>query len=340
MGSTEAAVWTGTEAAELLRDPAVLDLLLDVPALVLDLRDDRSTPAPLGRVPCPVLGLVRSDATTQWAVDLEIAEGAADTQLLGDDADQAADVLVAAACRAPGAAALFVQVLRATATLPVELALTIESAAYSLLLTGPEFRGWLGERHLPRPAQEGETGVRVRREGARLELTLDRPSVHNAYDASMRDGLVEGLTLALLDPSVEQVVLRGSGPSFCSGGDLRDFGLASDLVRAHAVRVVRHPGALLHALAERTQVVVHGACVGAGVELPAFAGSVLAREDATFCLPELAMGTIPGAGGTVSLPRRIGAGRTLLLALSGISLPVEDALRWGLVDRRESDVSV
>jgi enoyl-CoA hydratase/carnithine racemase len=52
------------------------------------------------------------------------------------------------------------------------------------------------------------------------------------------------------------------------------------------------------------------------------------------------MGTIPGAGGTVSLPRRIGRQRTLLLALSGIPLPVVDALRWGLVDEVESAVSV
>lgn len=340
MGATEAVVWTGAEAAELLRDPAILDLLLDVPALVLDLRDDRSTPAPLGRVPCPVLGLVRSDASTDWAVDLAIAEDAADTRLLGDDAEQAAEVLISAARRSPAAAAVLVQVLRATAAWPVEHALMVESAAYSLLLTGPEFRSWLGERHLPRPAPDGETGVRVRREGPLLELMLDRPSVHNAYDASIRDGLVEGLTLAMLDPSVEQVVLRGSGPSFCSGGDLRDFGLANDLVRAHGVRMVRHPGALLHPLRAKTRAVVHGACIGAGVELPAFAGSVIAREGTTFCLPEIAMGTIPGAGGTVSLPRRIGAGRTLLLALSGITLTAEDALRWGLVDRCESDVSV
>jgi enoyl-CoA hydratase/carnithine racemase len=73
--------------------------------------------------------------------------------------------------------------------------------------------------------------------------------------------------------------------------------------------------------------------VGAGVELPAFAGTVVAAENATFRLPEVAMGLIPGAGGTVSLPRRIGRWRTLYLALSGLSLNAASALAWGLADR-------
>jgi enoyl-CoA hydratase/carnithine racemase len=77
---------------------------------------------------------------------------------------------------------------------------------------------------------------------------------------------------------------------------------------------------------------VHGACVGAGVELPAFAARVVAREDARFWLPELSMGLVPGAGGTVSLPRRIGRQRTAWLALSGAQLDASTALRWGLVD--------
>jgi enoyl-CoA hydratase/carnithine racemase len=77
---------------------------------------------------------------------------------------------------------------------------------------------------------------------------------------------------------------------------------------------------------------VHGACAGAGVELPAFAGRVIADPGTTFLLPELAMGLIPGAGGTVSLPRRIGRERTAKLALSGEPIDAKTALDWGLVD--------
>jgi enoyl-CoA hydratase/carnithine racemase len=77
---------------------------------------------------------------------------------------------------------------------------------------------------------------------------------------------------------------------------------------------------------------VHGACVGAGVELPAFAARVVARADARFWLPELGLGLVPGAGGTVSLPRRIGRQRTAWLALSGRPIDARTALAWGLID--------
>ena len=115
-------------------------------------------------------------------------------------------------------------------------------------------------------------------------------------------------------------MLRGEGPSFCSGGDLDEFGTLPDPATAHAIRSTRHPARLLHALEARVERVVHGACVGAGVELPAFAARVVARPDASFRLPELAMGLVPGAGGTVSLPRRIGRQRTAWLALSGAAI--------------------
>ncbi|MCZ0997091.1 enoyl-CoA hydratase/isomerase family protein [Streptomyces mirabilis] len=77
---------------------------------------------------------------------------------------------------------------------------------------------------------------------------------------------------------------------------------------------------------------LHGACVGAGIELAAFAGRVLAAPDTLIRLPEVGMGLIPGAGGTASLPVRIGRERTAYLALSGDTLSAAQALGWGLVD--------
>jgi enoyl-CoA hydratase/carnithine racemase len=72
--------------------------------------------------------------------------------------------------------------------------------------------------------------------------------------------------------------------------------------------------------------------VGAGIELAAFAGRVTATADTVIRLPEIGMGLIPGAGGTASLPARVGRERTAYLALSGAPLAATDALRWGLVD--------
>ena len=77
---------------------------------------------------------------------------------------------------------------------------------------------------------------------------------------------------------------------------------------------------------------LHGACIGAGIELPAFVSHVVAREDAFFQLPEVSMGLVPGAGGTASILPRIGRRRLAYMALTGARVDAETALAWGLVD--------
>ena len=134
------------------------------------------------------------------------------------------------------------------------------------------------------------------------------------------------------EDDIEEIVLSGVGTSFCSGGDLDEFGTLPDPATAHAIRTTRSAARLLARCAERVRVEVHGACVGAGIELPAFAARVSAREDAFALLPEVTMGLVPGAGGTVSLPRRIGRQRTAWLGLSAEKLDAETARDWGLFD--------
>jgi enoyl-CoA hydratase/carnithine racemase len=148
----------------------------------------------------------------------------------------------------------------------------------------------------------------------------------------MRDALVEALDVALLDPSVTTVRLEGAGTSFCSGGDLDEFGSRSDPPSAHLLRLARSPARLLAEVADRVVVHLHGDAVGSGIELAAFARRVVATPDTRISLPEVRLGLIPGAGGTVSLPRRIGRQRTLFLALAVESIDAATALRWGLVD--------
>jgi enoyl-CoA hydratase/carnithine racemase len=215
--------------------------------------------------------------------------------------------------------------------------LVAESTTYSMLQSGPEHRAWLahrdqtrGRRH--RPPTSSADAVLIARDGDALHLTLHRPAVHNAFDASMREALLDGLAVAQADPRV-RVVIDGTGPSFCSGGDLDEFGTLADPVSAHLIRLGRSVGRALAALADRVTFHVHGACAGAGVELPAFSRQVIAAPDARFWLPELSMGLVPGAGGTVSLPRRIGRQRTARLALLGTPIDAITALDWGLVDQ-------
>jgi enoyl-CoA hydratase/carnithine racemase len=221
--------------------------------------------------------------------------------------------------------------LRGGAWRSVDAGIVAESATYSTLQAGPEFGAWLARHERKQRDPETADPVRVRRDGDVLHVTLDRPHVRNAFDARTREALLDALAVAAADPAV-RVELDGAGPSFCSGGDLDEFGTFDDPATAHVVRVARSAGRALAGIADRVTARVHGACIGAGIELPAFAGRVVAAPGSTFALPEVAMGLVPGAGGTVSVTQRIGRQRTAWLAITGHAIDAETARAWGLVD--------
>lgn len=246
----------------------------------------------------------------------------------------AADELNEAVGREPLASLSLVVLLRNTEEMDAWSAVSEESATYAMLLGSASFKDWLAQRGPGRYKPPAGDPVRAEREGDVLRLTLDRPEARNAIDSATRDALVEFLTLVATDPSLT-VEIRGNGPCFSSGGDREEFGVVGDPAVAHAVRLTRHPGMALHSVASRACCYVHGPCKGAGVEIPAFASTVVADPATTFSLPELGMGLIPGAGGTVSIPRRIGRHRTAWLTLSGNTIDSQTALSWGLVDRIE-----
>ncbi|GAX56805.1 enoyl-CoA hydratase/isomerase family protein [Streptomyces olivochromogenes] len=249
----------------------------------------------------------------------------------GADPHAVAQRLAAVVAAQPAASVALTQVLRMGRHITAPERLVLESLAYSVLQSGAGFRAWLASARprTPRPAAEP---VRLCRDGDRLAITFDRPWVRNAFDAGTRDALCEALHVAAADPSIAHVDLYGNGAAFCSGGDLAEFGTSRDPAQAHLLRVRRSPAALLRECGPRVTAHLHGACVGAGIELAAFAGRVLAAPDTAIRLPEVGMGLIPGAGGTASLPARIGRERTAYLALSGDTLSAAEALGWGLVD--------
>jgi len=316
----------------------------NAPYLALDLRAARATtasggaatPAAIARLaalPCPTIALVAAGSGAPGASGMDPLRAAADVVVEGED-----DLceVVAGIIAAPLAAATLVQVLRASATLDVAAGLAVESMAYATLQAGPEHARWLRARAAPRGATGTDApAVRVTRGGKDLVVTLTRPDRHNAFSARMRDDLAAALGLAIAEPDCA-VVLRGEGPSFCSGGDLDEFGTRPDPATAHLIRTTRSPARLLAEVGPRTRAELHGACIGAGIELAAWAATVVARPATFVQLPEVAMGLIPGAGGTVSLPRRIGRQRTALLALAGRRLDATTARDWGLVDRLEA----
>lgn len=232
----------------------------------------------------------------------------------------------------PLACITLASLLRGANSRSVEESLVAESAAYSLLQGGPEFQDW--RERTPKRKINGPTDspIVVANNGDLLHISFNRPHRHNAFNTELQAAFVDALTVATADESL-RVLVDGFGPSFCSGGDLDEFGDRPDTATSHVVRLTRSAGRLLCQLGDRVEFNIHGACMGAGIELPAFAPSVSAREDIRIALPEIRLGLIPGAGGTASLPRRIGRHRTALLGLTAKTIDASTALSWGLVDR-------
>ncbi len=239
-------------------------------------------------------------------------------------------LLKANACANPSAATMLAQVLRTGAALPFSAALQLESLAYSTLLGGGEFARWRSTRQ-PMSAGPVAGKVRIARPGDTIDLSLDTPANRNAMTASMRDALFEALANIADDPGAPSVHITGQGDCFSTGGALDEFGSATDLAQAHIVRTVRNCAALIHHLGPRASVNFHGACIGSGIEIFAAAARRTAEPSAFFQLPELAMGLIPGAGGTVTISRALGRHRTAWMVLSGKRMRAVQALDWGLV---------
>ncbi len=289
----------------------------------------------LGEPHVPVIGVASEPLPTEAAslmetLTLTIApDGPGRAWVDGD-----VGALVASMTAHPQAAFTTAGLLRLTAQVGIGEGLTAESLAYSLLLGGREFAAWRAARPRREIPEDAESPVLTERLGDSLQIRLNRPARRNAFSAALRNGLLEALALAEADPSISVVELTGAGPCFCAGGDLDEFGTAGDLVAAHAVRLRASAALAVSRIAERVHPVLHGACVGAGIEVPSFAQRISAKPDAWFQLPELKMGLLPGAGGTVGITRRIGRWRTAYLALSGEPVNLETALAWGLVDER------
>ena len=230
----------------------------------------------------------------------------------------------------PIAAVTAAQVLRGAEHRSVHDALLVESLAYATLQSGPEFAAWL-ETQGRRVRDNDDPRIQVHEHAERVDVILDRPRLFNLVDAQMRDELIDVFRVLAERPDLA-IGLSGAGPSFCAGGDPAEFGTVADPATAHTIRSTANLGAYIHRVAERVTARVHGLCIGAGVEMMAFCNRVQAHPETWFRLPEILMGLLPGVGGTVSIPARIGRHRTLEWLLQDTMVDSDMALEWGLVD--------
>jgi enoyl-CoA hydratase len=183
-------------------------------------------------------------------------------------------------------------------------------------------------------AQQPAPAAYYEAEDGLARVYLNRPRQINAFNVQMRDDLYEVLSALHLDGDIDAVLIRGNGErGFCSGADLTEFGTAPSRVIAREARYLRDVWKLLRTLPVPTVVAMHGFTIGSGLELALCCDLRIAADDTRFRLPEVALGMLPFATGSQTLPRVIGRSRALDLLLTSRWFDAQEALRMGLVHR-------
>ena len=331
MPTTTLPCYSLAEVKELSLDPNWADLEPEANfALIVNLNhsSDPSADETMGswlcQQPVPIIGYGEHvPSLLKDAFDL----------LVSDEADL--DLMTERIKKYPNASAITVQVLRASMKLPPLQALSYESVGYSTLQSGEEYFRWLSGRPVKRPVNDSDNPVLISREGERVSITLNTPLNNNALSVGMRDALSESFKAVAMDSTIGSVMVTGEGNNFCAGGDLTEFKRVEDVSLSHRIRMLRTPARYIIGNEHKYTFKVHGACIGVGIELASFSKRLTARSNAYFRLPEVSMGLLPGAGGCVSIPRRIGRQQAARIMISGQDISAQEALSIGLIDEVE-----
>ncbi|MFB7915701.1 crotonase/enoyl-CoA hydratase family protein [Streptomyces sp. NPDC056061] len=185
----------------------------------------------------------------------------------------------------------------------------------------------------------GTEHLTVRREGATLVLTLNRPEAKNALSLPMLVGLYDGWLAADADDAIRSIVLTGAGGCFCAGMDLKALAGRGMEGEAYRDRMTADPDlhwkAMLRHHRPRKPVIaaVEGPCVAGGTEILQGTDIRIAAAGATFGLFEVRRGLFPIGGSTVRLPRQIARTHALEMLLTGRPYSAEEAAAIGLIGR-------
>ncbi|MBD3898269.1 enoyl-CoA hydratase/isomerase family protein [Halomonas sp. ML-15] len=165
-------------------------------------------------------------------------------------------------------------------------------------------------------------------------LTINRPKALNALNSALLDALAAELDALEAEPDLRGVLITGAGDkAFVAGADITEM---RELSAAQARDFAQRGLATLKRL-ERLPVpvvaLVNGFCLGGGCELALACDWAVASDNAILGQPEVALGVIPGFGGTQRLPRRVGPAMALDLVTTGRKIDAQEALRIGLVNQ-------
>ena len=166
------------------------------------------------------------------------------------------------------------------------------------------------------------------------EMIMNRPEVLNALSTDQVRRLGDAATQLAADGQISVVIISSAlQRAFCVGADLKERRSATNDDLRRQRHVFQEAFDALRALPVPMIAAVEGFAVGGGFELALSCDLIVASATATFGLPEVGLGLIPGEGGTQLLPRRIGLNKAADLLLTGRRVGAEEAQRMGFVDR-------
>jgi enoyl-CoA hydratase/carnithine racemase len=179
--------------------------------------------------------------------------------------------------------------------------------------------------------------VIVTQSGPVLEIRFNRPEKKNALTGEMYDAVETAFRRADDDPCIRVVLLTGTGDSFTSGNDIRDF--QARAATEQGIQVSAFLNAL-SSLAKPLVAAVNGAAVGVGTTMLAHADLVVAVRSARFVMPFTSLGLVPEAASSLLFPLLVGLQRANALLLLGEAIDAETACNWGLVNKVVADAEL
>ncbi len=167
-------------------------------------------------------------------------------------------------------------------------------------------------------------------------ITFNRPEAANAINLDLAKDLMHAVMKCDENPLIRAVLIKGAGPMFCAGGDVKRFAEKGEELPYYLKEITVHLHVAMSYIVRMDPPVVaavHGSAAGAGMSLACACDMTLAAESARFTMAYTRLGLTPDGGATYTLTRLVGMKRTLELALANRLLSAEEALQWGIVTR-------
>ena len=163
-------------------------------------------------------------------------------------------------------------------------------------------------------------------------VTLNRPKALNALNSALMAELREALDGYEADEAIGAIVVTGSEKAFAAGADIKEM-KDRGFVDVYLSDFITRDWERLAQCRKPTIAAVAGYALGGGCEVAMMCDIIIAADNARFGQPEIALGTLPGAGGTQRLTRAIGKAKAMEMVLTGRMMDAAEAERSGLVAR-------